>query len=411
MKYIFVVLAVLISQQHGQLRAETRWPSFRGADGLGQSADKNVPVEWSSSDVAWRTELRGTGHSSPCLWDDRIFLTSAQKSGDQVERSVICLDRDDGKILWRHVASAGAAEKTHAMNGFATATCATDGERVVAFFGKGGIHCYDMTGKKLWSYDAGDFPGNWGTAASPIIVGDKVIQNCDAAGPSVLIALNKTNGERIWQTARGKMPRGGWSTPILIDAGQRKELVLSGEFGVNGYDPDTGKDLWFCKGFSGRGTPMPIFSKGLLFVMSAKPGDTFALRPGGTSDVTASNMVWHTPREKGRVLSSPAMSRNHLLSVSQEGFANCYDASTGKVLWSERLPGRYTASPLIAGGMFYLQNEAGETLAIKPGKKLDIVATNKIGAKAGEVFRACLVPSQGQLLIRSDQAIYCIGKR
>jgi len=366
-------------------------------------------VKWSPADVAWRTELPGIGHSSPCLWDERIFLTSARKSGSQVERYVICLDRGSGEILWKHRASAGEAEKVHSMNCFATATCATDGERIVAFFGRGGIHCYDIAGKKLWSYDAGDIPSPWGAAASPIIVGSKVIQNCDAAGASALIALDTKNGKVVWKTDRDDKPRGGWSTPILIDTGDMKELVLNGEFGVDGYNPDTGKHLWFCKGFNGRGTPMPLLNNGILYLLSGKPGDTFAVRPGGKGDVTASHMVWHTPRKKGRVLSSPAIYQDHMLNVSMEGYANCYDAPTGNLLWTERLDGRYTASPLLARGLFYIQSEAGETLVIRPGEKLDIVATNKVGAGAKEIFRASPVPAQGQLLLRSDRVLYCVG--
>ena len=409
MRYGLGLLALLVLQQ-GQLSAESRWPAFRGADGLGQSADSDVPVTWNAGDVAWRTELTGTGHSSPCLWDDRVFLTGARKNGGQVERYVICLNRADGKVLWQRLASTGPAEKLHTMNGFATATCATDGERVVAFFGRGGIHCYDIRGEKLWSYDAGGVPSPWGAAASPIIVDDNVIQNCDAAGASVLVALDKTSGRKTWETARDDMPKGGWSTPVLINIGKKTELILNGEFGVNAYDSDTGRDLWFCKGFNGRGTPMPAFGNGLLYIMSGKPGDTYAVRPGGSGDVTASRMVWHTPRKKGRALASPALYQGYLLSISLEGYANCYDAPTGRLLWTERLPGRYSASPLLATGLFYLQSEAGETVVIKPGKKLDIVATNRIDANPEEVFRACLVPTQGQLLIRADRAIYCIGK-
>jgi len=211
------------------LWAETRWPRFRGPDGSGQSSDTDVPVRWGPADVAWRTELSGQGHSSPCVWDGQIFLTGARKTKDgHVERLVFCLDRNTGAVVWKKAASVGEAEVTHNMNGFASATCATDGQRVVAFFGRGGIHVYDMHGKKLWSRDLGTFPGPWGTAASPIMLDDKIIQNCDALGESFLIALDKKTGQTVWKTARRQKPRGGWSTPLLIDAGSRKELVLGG---------------------------------------------------------------------------------------------------------------------------------------------------------------------------------------
>jgi hypothetical protein len=149
------------------------------------------------------------------------------------------------------------------MNSYATPTCATNGKQVVAFFGPAGIHCFDLKGEEKWSRELGAFPGPWGVAASPIILGDLVIQNCDAEGASSLIALSLEKGEPVWQTEREKKPRGGWSTPIVIENGDRKELVLNGELGVRGYDPKTGKELWFCESFNGRGSPVPDFFNGI----------------------------------------------------------------------------------------------------------------------------------------------------
>ncbi len=408
---LLLLLACLQILQ-ASLWAETRWPKFRGPNGTGQSADDNVPVQWGPENVVWRTELIGQGHSSASIWDEKIFLTASRKTEDeQVERLVFCLDRNTGNIVWQQVASIGKAEVTHGMNGFASATCATDGQRVVAFFGRGGIHAYDMNGKKLWSRDLGTFPGVWGTAASPIIVDDKIIQNCDAQGESFLIALDNETGETVWKTGRGEMPRGGWSTPLLIDLGSRKELILNGEFGVHGYDPETGREYWFCKGFSGRGTPSPTFDGERLYVVSSKPGDTFALRPGGSGDVAESRIVWHTSRRGGRNLSSPILAGNCLLTTSMEGIGVCYDVPTGKEHWTERLDGQYSASPMTAGGLVYLQNEAGTTLVIKPGKVLDIVARNHMKPAEGEIFRSSLVPSEGQIFCRSNRALYCIGRK
>ena len=214
------------------MRAEAHWPRFRGADGSGHvSAD--LPVEWNADDVVWRTELDGRGQSSPCIWGDKLFLTTARKTEDErVERFVLCVDRRTGKLLWQQSAHVGPAEANHGMNTFATPTCACDGQRVAAFFGRGRLHGFDMAGKKLWPRDLGEFPGPWGTAASPIIVDDMVIQNCDAQGRSFVIAVHKDTGQTVWQTDRGEMPRGGWSTPIVINTGSRKELILNGEYGV-----------------------------------------------------------------------------------------------------------------------------------------------------------------------------------
>ena len=410
--FLFLATLILSLLPQGDVQAESRWPQFRGADGSGHCSDLDMPVTWGPGDVAWRTELEGRGHSSVCLWDERIFLTAARKLEDgQVERIVFGVDRTTGEVVWRQVAAVGTAEVTHVLNGYASPTCATDGRHVVAFFGRGGIHCYDLDGKKLWSRDLGTFPGPWGTGASPIISGETVIQNCDAEGPSYLVALNVRDGEILWRTDRGERPRGGWNTPILIDAGARRELILNGEHGVRGYDPATGKEHWFCQGFNGRGTPMAAFGQGRLFVVNGKAGDVYAVRPGGSGTVTESHMIWHTPRTGGRDLSSPILLGDYLLVVNMSGVGTCYDATSGEELWRERLGGNYAASPVAGQGLVYIQNEAGETLVIKPGKELAIVARNQIGAPENELFRSSLVPSEGQVFCRSDRALYCIGKR
>ncbi|MHC5057707.1 MAG: outer membrane protein assembly factor BamB family protein [Planctomycetota bacterium] len=213
------VMSILVSMA-GQLAARsasaaaTDWPRFRGPDGSGHCDETDLPTRWSAGDVVWRRELGGKGHSSPCVVGDRIFVTAARSVGEKVERSVICLGRADGRVLWQHVASTGEAEQVHGMNGFATASCASEGERVVAFFGRGGIHCYDPDGKRLWSRDLGTFPGGWGTAASPVFVGGRVIQNCDAQSKSSLMALDARSGETVWSTDRKDKPRGGWNTPM-----------------------------------------------------------------------------------------------------------------------------------------------------------------------------------------------------
>src|SRR5262245_25422949 len=218
--------------------AEPNWPRWRGPGGDGHSSETNLPVKWDARSIVWRTPLKGSGHSSPIVWGDRIFLTSALDLGKT--RLVLCVDRKTGKVLWEKEAWTGAPEKSHAQNGWASASCATDGERVVAFFGKGGIHSYSMDGKHNWSRNLGEFPGVWGTAASPVIVGNLVIQNCDAAGEGSLIALHKTNGKDAWKTPRTAPERGGWTTPILIAAGEKQELVVNGEEAVTGYDPLSG---------------------------------------------------------------------------------------------------------------------------------------------------------------------------
>lgn len=391
----------------GTVRAEN-WPRWRGPTGQGDSTEK-VPTEWSPGAVVWKADLQGVGQSSPIIWQDRIFLTTSVGSDGKVERFVICLDRKTGKPVWQQLAITDAKEKLHQMNTPATASCVTDGEVVAAFFGDGGLHCYTLDGKKLWDKDLGKFPNSWGTAASPIIVGKLVIQNCDSTGKSSLIAFDKQTGQQVWKTPRRDTPKGGWSTPIVIDTGKRKELVLNGEFGVQAYNPESGEDYWYCKSFNGRGSPTPVFGHGLVYVINGKPGDIYAVRPGGSGDVTNSQMAWHTARGGDRDLPSPALVDRFLFTVSMKGICTCYDAPTGKLLFKERLPGNFSSSPIVAGGLIYQQTEAGDTYVIRPGNALDIVATNTLGATGDEIFRASPAACDGKLFFRSNKRVYCVG--
>ncbi|MEQ1854130.1 MAG: PQQ-binding-like beta-propeller repeat protein, partial [Chthoniobacteraceae bacterium] len=383
------------------------WPRFAGPDGSSHSTETSLPVKWDASAVAWKTPLKGAGQSAVVNWGDRLFVTSASPDGRT--RWAHCLDRQTGKILWEREISSAAPEAIHKMNTRASSSCVTDGERVIAFFGPGGIHCFDLAGKPQWSRDLGQFPGDWGVGGSPIIDGDLVIQNCDAEGPSSLVALDKKTGKPVWTTKRTDMPKGGWSTPIIIEAGGRRELLLNGEFGLNAYDPATGKDLWFCKGFTGRGEPVPAFAHGRIYVVNGKPGNTYVVKPGGSGDVTGTHRVWDAKRVGGRDLPSPVVVGDFLLISGMSGMLTTYDTATGAIHFTERLGSAISASPLVANGLVYCQMENGDVIVVKPGKTLEIVSKSSIGAASGEIFRAGLAPIQGRLYARSQNVVYCIG--
>jgi outer membrane protein assembly factor BamB len=413
MKTSFFTLS-LLGALVASVVAEDNWYQFRGPTGRGHSEDTDVPVSWDESKIVWKTELKGSGQSSPVTWGDQIFLTGASEDGK--ERTVMCLSAKDGSLIWSKSVPCENPEEIHAMNSRATPSCVTDGEMVVAFFGPGGLHGFTLDGEKKWSVDLGDFPGGWGIAASPILVDGKIIQNTDSMGESKLVALDIRDGSIIWETAREAKPRGGWSTPILIEFDGKQELVLNGEFGVRGYDPESGKELWFCKGFNGRGAPMPDFADGMLYVVNGKPGDTYCVKPGGSGDVTDTHMLWHASRKGGRDLPSPVVVDGYLCISSMSGITSCYDAETGKVLYAERLNEEkgveVAAAPLVANGLVYLQTvQGGDVVVIRPGKELDVVAVNSLGdAAAGEIFRATLTPHRGNLLIRSGTMLYSVGK-
>lgn len=405
---------LLISVLSGELPAEENWAQFRGPTGRGHTLATNLPTSWDESNIIWKTELKGSGQSSPVVWGDEVFLSGASEDG--TERYVMCFSKTDGSLVWSETVVSDSPEEIHSMNSRATPSCVTDGKNVVAFFGPAGIHCFTTKGEKQWSVDLGIFAGSWGIAASPIIVDGKVIQNCDSMGGSRLVALNLEDGSEIWSTRREEKPRGGWSTPILIDTGERRELVLNGEFGVRGYDPDSGKELWFCEGFNGRGTPVPEFADGKLYVVNGKPGDTYCVQPGGSGNVTNTHRLWSASRKGGRDLPSPVVVDGYLFISSMSGIVSCYDADTGEIFYSERLVDtgsvEVAAAPLVANGLIYLQTvTGGDVVVIRPGKELDIVSVNTLGIDAkDETFRATITPTGGQLLIRSGTMLYAIGE-
>ncbi|MBT4865886.1 MAG: PQQ-binding-like beta-propeller repeat protein, partial [Planctomycetaceae bacterium] len=242
-----VLLAFTLSAQ-----AEKNWPGWRGPYSNGHAKEAGLPTKWTNDSVTWKAELKGKGQSSPVIWGERIFLTSELQNGRQ--RLVMCLDRNNGRTLWEHTAWTGDPEPSHRMNGWASATCATDGEHVYAFFGRGGgLHCYTVEGKPVWKQDLGHFESPWGTAACPLLVRDMIIQNCDSEKNAYIVALNKKTGKELWRTKRDDAR--GWSSPILIEAGGREELVVNGDTGVRAYNPDTGSEYWYFKNTRGRGTP------------------------------------------------------------------------------------------------------------------------------------------------------------
>lgn len=383
------------------------WDKFRGPSGMGVSQGE-VPTRWNKSSTAWKVKLPGDGQSSVVNWGPKLFVTSASNKG--AVRTLLCLDKDTGKVIWRRDVSSEHKESQHPMNSWATPSAATDGERVIAFFGPAGIHCYDMEGEKLWSRDLGQFPGNWGVAASPVLLGNQVIQNCDAIGSSRLVSLDKANGKIIWETKREDKPRGGWSTPIVIQTKGGTQLVLNGEFGARGYDPTRGKELWFCKAFNGRGSPVPFYANGLVYVVNGKPGDIYVVNPNGAiGDVTKTHMAWHAKRNGGRDLPSPAVIGNFALVTAMGGVTTCYDAKSGKTHWIDRLEGSFSGSPLVANGLYYILSESGVTYVLRPnGKALEIVSRNDLGGNEGEIFRATLSPIEGRVYIRSQDLVYCV---
>lgn len=402
-----LLLAVAVLWVCGSVTPASEWSRWRGPEGTGHTSETGLPLKWDASAVTWQTKLPGLGHSSPVVHGRLVFLTSADDGGRK--RVVMALDRETGKSVWQQVAWTGEPESSHKMNGFATPTCCTDGERVYAWFGSGGgLFCYSTTGDQLWSRDLGQQNNRWGAASSPVLVDDLVIQLCDADSDAFIVALNRRTGDEVWRTTRDNFR--GWSTPILFDAAGRTELIVNGHSGVRSYNPATGEEYWFCRSFRGRGTPTVTPGPSLLHVVNGTPSDMYAIRPGGSGDITDSHMSWHVPRRGGRDLPSPLVIDNLLLIVSMQGVLTCTEPESGKELWKARLGGNFSASPVAYGGRALFTDEAGVTTVIRPdAAELVVERKNSLPAADDEIFRAGLAPSEGQILIRSDQKLYAVG--
>lgn len=403
--------------------AQDTWPSWRGPTQLGHANDARVPLQWSPTrNVQWSVELPGAGNSSPVAWKNHIFVTASSKQGE--ERWLLCIDRSSGKILWKRTVVEGApAEPTHAWNTHASATCVTDGQRVVAFFGTPGVFCYDFEGKLLWKRSFGYLGASteWAVgAASPILFENLVIVNGDQGalrgqkddkgvdyGPSWLWALDRETGKIVWKAPRNQGM--GWCTPVIWTPEKRPELVLNGQLGVWSYDPRTGTELWHMTGRKegeGFGEVTPIWGHGLLYVFTGKPGPAWAIRPGGKGDISKTHLAWQIQR-KDRDVSSPVLVGDHIYTLSRIGVATCLDARTGAERWRERLGGQPCASLVCIRDKVMFLNEEGTAFIVEPGPQFRLLHENRIGA--GDEFRASPAVVDGQLLIRSSRRLVCIA--
>jgi len=408
------------------------WVHWRGPSGQGYTDDQHVPLTWSeTNNLLWKTKLPGAGNSSPIVWGDRVFLTGSTAKGQ--DRLVFCIRTTDGKILWQQTAAKGVApEKSHSWNGYASPSCTTDGKYVYAFFGTPGLFCYDFDGKLIWSHSFGVFTSSagWGTAASPFLFEDLVIQNCDNDGPKALasgakpediapmalVALDKATGKVRWITPRNQGR--GFSTPRLMPvAGGRLDLVLNGPRGVWGYEPRTGKELWHCLRAGGEGSlfgePLPVSDGDMMFIESGRPGKCLAFRLPGAGDVTPTHVVWDGKR-KGRDVASPLLWQGLLYAADSKGSLTCYDWKTGKELNSKRIDsgsGKSLGSPILVRGKILWVLDDGVTVVQEPGPDMKMVGRNRLGESLALDFGASPAVVDGKLYIRSQFYLYCVGEK
>jgi outer membrane protein assembly factor BamB len=414
------------------------WPQWRGPQGQGISAEKELPTEWSATqNVAWKTAIPGLGHSSPIVWGSRVFLTTAVegpvvKPGSTGVRhtidgqdfvhpagvgadkqhtfKVLAVDADTGKILWERTAWEGVPYDTrHRKGSFASPTPVTDGQAVYAFFGSEGLYAYDFEGKELWKADLGGIGTmGVGVGTSPVLYGDLLILQCDEdnGDKSFITALDRKTGEPVWRVARKAQVT--WATPILVKAEGRDELVTAGAEAIVSYDPRTGTELWRSKGLESNAVPTPVAEKDVVVVSSGYPAKiAMAIKAGGSGDVTGSPRVLWSYNKGTAYVPSPILYDGHVYLMTDKGLVTCLDAKTGAVKYEGGrvpVPAGFMASPVAYDGKIVLFSEDGDAFVLKAGPVHEVLRTNALG----EPIFASPALSEGRLFIRGARHLYCV---
>ncbi|MBI3856103.1 MAG: PQQ-like beta-propeller repeat protein [Planctomycetes bacterium] len=402
------------------------WPAWRGAAGQGQCGEKNLPMKWSPTEnVRWKVALPADGSSTPAVWGDQIFVTQANDKtiwppqggnggvAKARKRSLLCFARADGKLLWQSDVIYDEEESTHPTNPFCSASPATDGERVVVSFGSAGLHCYDFSGKELWKVNLGKLEHIWGNASSPVIHGDLVILWCGPGDRQFLLAVNKKTGAKVWEHAEpggdSKKFVGTWSTPVIVKAENREQLLLGVPNKLKSFDPKTGKELWSCDGLTSLVYTSPLYADGIAVAMSGYGGAALAVKLGGGGDITK-NRLWQHPKNSQRI-GTGVIVGEHLYMVEEDGRPHCFELKTGQEVWQSQYDKRTTGgawgSMVHADGKLYITDRGGTTTIFAATPKFEILGTNRLG----EHTDASIAVSNGDLFIRTYKSLWCISEK
>jgi outer membrane protein assembly factor BamB len=421
--------------------ADSNWPQFRGPAGSGV-APGSPPIEWngeSGKNILWKAEIPGLGHSSPIVWEDRVFLTSAvPASGEPALKlglygdvrpvegegaqsfNVYCLDRKSGKILWQRTAASGRPRiKRHPKSTHANPTPATDGKRLIAFFGSEGLFAFDLNGMPLWQkdlgvLDAGFFQvpdAQWGFASSPLLHEGGVIVQADVQKNSFLAAFDAATGKELWRTPRSDVPTFG--TPAVVPYAAGSQIVVNGWKHIGGYDHKTGKELWKLRGGGDIPVPTPVFLDGLIVITNAHGSmrPIYAIRTDAAGDITESRagIAWSQDRA-GNYMQTPLLHNGLGYFCFDNGILSVYQLATGERLYQQRLgEGRtgFSSSPVAAGGRLYITSEEGETYVLALGREYKLLARNELG----ETVMATPAISGDVLYIRGRKHLFAVGRR
>lgn len=423
LKFPIALMATLFLAATLSAGAETqpaRWPGWRGPEGSGVVLEGNPPLHWSETEnIEWKTDLPGEGQSTPVIWDDKLFLQTAEALGEAsageefpVYRfSVLCLDRITGKILWQKaVREERPHQGHHKMTTYAPFTPVTDGERLWVSFGSRGIFCLNFEGDILWEARIVqmDKEGSFGEGASPALARESVIILADHEGPSKLYAFDRLTGTTRWE--RDRDTKTSWSTPVVATVGDHEEVITTAPGWVRGYNAATGDLLWSCSGLSEGAAPSPIISNGVAYCTTGYKGDVLmAITLGRTGDLTGTDAVRWRGEGTGAEVASPLVYDDRIYVVRRMGpNLSCYNASTGAMYFeSTPVPGMKNifATPLAVGKHIYINGREGTTVVIKSADQFEIEASNKLDT----ILDASPVVIGDELYLRGNNRMYCIA--
>ena len=399
--------------------ADGDWPFWRGPASNGM-ARGDAPLTWSDTErVAWKAAIPGRGISSPVVWGNRVFLTTAvptKPTSDPralVEHRflVLCFDRQTGKELWRHEARVATPhESFHFQYGsFASMSPVTDGKHLIAYFGSRGLHAYTLDGRPVWQKDLGQLRmyQTFGEGAWPTIVGDRLLIVFDHEGESSLVAFDTNSGRELWRTPR--QGNTNWSGPFVTTHNGRAQVIVSASREVVGYELETGKRIWHARGLGQNTIPSPVAADGLVTVMSGfRNPNLMTIRLGREGDLTESDaIVWQNQRGNSYT-ASPVLHDGRLYVLTDSGLLSCWDVKTGKAHYQQqRLPKAYNfkASPVGANGKLYLASEEGEVIVVRMGDTFEVLATNVM---KDESFLATPAVIDGGIYLRGKNTLYAI---
>lgn len=426
MRQRFLIAWLLVGCVFVNAAQAENWPGWRGPRGDGTSLEKGLPTTWDAAkgeNLRWKVRIPGEGHSSPTVWEDRLFLATCLP--DTQDRVLLCLDRRTGRELWRQAVVRSPLETKHQLNSHASSTPATDGETVfIAFLQVDGstipapnvgaprpvtpgeivVAAYDLDGKPKWRAQAGKFISAHGFSSNPVLFEDLVIINGDHDGDAYIVALDRATGKERWRVKRENGIR-SYVTPIIRDFDGRTQMILSGSESVVSYDPRTGRRHWTMDGPTEQFVASMVSDSERVFLTAGFPEHhILAIRPDGEGDVTDTHVVWRTQRGASYV-PSPVVVGPYLFVVSDGGVGSCFDAATGERHWMTRIGPRFNSSPVAADGLVYAVSGEGVTTVIRLGPEFAKVAECPIG----EPCSSSPAISGGCLFIRGHEHLFCIG--